>query len=204
MKLKSYLRGLGLGIIVTTIILVIAFNKRNVGMTDSDIVSRAYELGMVETSLYGNGDENEDSQEIPDDSPQQNNTETSGEGMVDPDNNQEMYVEPQPVIPAVTTEEPAFKETTPAETKETTTQNTVATTVSEETQGEIMIIVFDNITSATKASTILYEAGLISDVQDFNDYLTQQGWVTRVSEGTFEFRMGMTYEEIAKIITRQN
>lgn len=47
MKLKYYLRGLGIGILVSTIILMIAFSRHPREMSDQEIISRAQELGMV-------------------------------------------------------------------------------------------------------------------------------------------------------------
>lgn len=53
MKLKYFLRGLGIGVIVTTIILSIAHASAN-KMSDADIIERAKELGMVYDSLFDN------------------------------------------------------------------------------------------------------------------------------------------------------
>ena len=50
MKLKYYLRGLGIGILVTTVILSLAGVGRK-NMTDEEVVKRAKELGMVESTL---------------------------------------------------------------------------------------------------------------------------------------------------------
>ena len=47
MKLKYYLRGLGIGIIVTTLILMIAGTGQKEELTDAQIIERAKELGMV-------------------------------------------------------------------------------------------------------------------------------------------------------------
>lgn len=47
MKLKYYLRGLGIGIIITTILLMIAFALHKPTMSDEDIIARAKQLGMV-------------------------------------------------------------------------------------------------------------------------------------------------------------
>lgn len=47
MKLKYYLRGMGIGIIVTTIILAISFSRREVEISDEEIMARAATLGMV-------------------------------------------------------------------------------------------------------------------------------------------------------------
>lgn len=47
MKLKYYLRGLGIGIIVTTIILMVSFSGRKEEMSDEEVIARAKQLGMV-------------------------------------------------------------------------------------------------------------------------------------------------------------
>ena len=48
MKLKYYLRGLGIGILITTIIFMIFIRvDKNHIMTDKEIMARAEELGMV-------------------------------------------------------------------------------------------------------------------------------------------------------------
>ena len=52
MKLKYYLRGLGIGIIITTIVLMIAYSGRNTEMTDEEIIARAKSLGMVMKELH--------------------------------------------------------------------------------------------------------------------------------------------------------
>lgn len=52
MKLKYYLRGLGIGILVTAVIMGIASGKRK--MTDEEVRARARELGMVESTVLSN------------------------------------------------------------------------------------------------------------------------------------------------------
>lgn len=47
MKLKYYLRGMGIGIIVTTIILAISFSRREVEISDEQVMVRAAALGMM-------------------------------------------------------------------------------------------------------------------------------------------------------------
>ncbi|MGN0365260.1 MAG: hypothetical protein ACI4E5_04880 [Suilimivivens sp.] len=50
MKLKYYLRGLGIGIMVTAVILSVAFGSRKETLSDREIMERATELGMVSES----------------------------------------------------------------------------------------------------------------------------------------------------------
>ncbi len=62
MERKYYLRGLGVGIVVTAVIMgMIA--SRNKTMTDQEIIARAKELGMVENTVLSDMDEEEQEQE---------------------------------------------------------------------------------------------------------------------------------------------
>lgn len=222
MKLKSYLRGLGLGMVVTTIILVIAFQARNKELSDEEIIARAQELGMVETSLYGAGDENNGKTQ-PQDAASAG--EESGEGKTDPESSSGSDDTEPEITETMPQETTGQQETTktPETTKnpettqqqETTkTQETTArpaeTSKPEETEKETtsaaretIKIVFENINTADKASRLLFEAGVIQDVDSFNKYLSEQGLAAKVGEGEFEFTKGMTFEEIANIITRR-
>lgn len=47
MRFKYYLRGVGIGILFSTIVLMVAFGAHDSSMSDMDIVERAKEMGMV-------------------------------------------------------------------------------------------------------------------------------------------------------------
>lgn len=49
MKLKYYLRGIGIGMLVTALILTISYRKKTT-ITDEEIITRAKALGMIESS----------------------------------------------------------------------------------------------------------------------------------------------------------
>lgn len=216
MKLKSYLRGLGLGMIVTTLILVLAFRARNKEMTDAEIIARAHDLGMVETSLYGSED---NSSKVTD----ADKKEESGEGKTDPEGSstvkqQETTAKPQETTTQETTAKPQETTAKPPETtakpqettakpQETTSQETTKPAeIEKETSVasvEKITILFEDISSADKASKLLYDAGIIQNVEEFNTYLSEQGLATKVGEGEFTFTKGMTFDEIAAIITRR-
>ncbi len=62
-KLRFYLRGLGVGLVVTTLILMaVRLNTRGGQMTDAEIKARAAELGMVEGNSYSLTDAVSDSE----------------------------------------------------------------------------------------------------------------------------------------------
>lgn len=61
MRFKYYIRGFGLGIIFTTIILMVAF-KLHGGMTNEQIKKEAAKLGMVEANSIGTDTDKKDSE----------------------------------------------------------------------------------------------------------------------------------------------
>ena len=63
MNLKYYLRGLGIGILVTAIIMLIISHLNNSPMTDKQIKERALELGMVEADTTLNALVSDDAEE---------------------------------------------------------------------------------------------------------------------------------------------
>lgn len=96
MKLRMYLRGLGIGLIVASIILSFAVTKKNTSMTDDEIKARAKELGMVEETATLDKIK-EDIKESASDTPEN--------------------VVPEPVVEEVKEAEPATEEVKKAETK---------------------------------------------------------------------------------------
>lgn len=64
MKLKYYLRGAGVGVIVTTLVLMIAFAFHKTTMSDAEVIARAKQLGMVEvTEDTGDTDDTDDTKD---------------------------------------------------------------------------------------------------------------------------------------------
>ena len=65
MKLKYYLRGLGIGVFVSVIVMTVAFGNRK-PMTDEEIKARAKELGMIENSVLAdmNKEDVQDTEDI--------------------------------------------------------------------------------------------------------------------------------------------
>lgn len=58
LKLKYYLRGLGLGIVITTVIMSIAAAKEH-KLTNEEIIARAKQLGMIESTVLTEGADRE-------------------------------------------------------------------------------------------------------------------------------------------------
>lgn len=178
MKLKYYLRGLGIGIVVTTLILTISF-KISSGMSDSDVIDRAKELGMVMQ------DETEDTLFA----------ETTSE-----DNKETVDNE---TTEAVTTDaETTEQETTEQETTEEQTTETPTEAPVEETDPVIYsdIVISPGASSSSVAKSIA-DAGIVSSQKDFDKYLNDNNFSEKIEVGTFSLNSSMSYYDIAMAIT---
>ena len=195
MKLKYYLRGLGIGIVVTAVIMMAALGNKQ-PMTDEEVIARAKELGMIENSVLTDiadkdketvskpqQDENQDTEQ---DAQQDENSDIQQDTQQDenPDENEdeEIMVE-EPSEPEADVTEP----------------------VEPEPSGEgTMTITVVGGDSSWTVSKRMEEAGLIESAKDFDNHLCSYGYDKRISVGTYEIRANATYEEMAKIITRMN
>lgn len=219
MKLKIYLRGLGIGIVVTALIMGIA-TKDGRPMTDAEIKAAAAKLGMVEsdqlklTDLPGNGQGTPAPQTPvspspdPTDSPKPTGSSESGEnpseegesdGAADPAEQEAEEPEPGTASTLPPTPEPNPRPTpTPESTPTSTpTPEPDATGVT----GTVKITIRSG-TGSRAASNLLAEAGLVADAEAFDQYLCDNDYARRVCTGTFDIPMGASEEQIAKIITR--
>lgn len=176
MKLKYYLRGVGTGILFCAIILLAAYKTSPVTLSDAEIKERAIELGMVEA---------ENSQQLAEvlknsaeeSTASQENT-TQGE-----DINQEASTENSEASSEENTEETTQEES------------------SAGTQAEGVTITVKSGMNSTVVARLCMDAGLIEDASDFDKYLDQNGYSTKIAVGEYTFQIGDSYETIAKEIT---
>ncbi len=213
MKLKYYLRGLGIGMAVTALILGISFSGRQgqeaQTLTDEQIRERASELGMVDSSeltlaaLQNSAqpqttrepevtEESETMTEPEATAELETTTEpkatTEPETMTDP----EATVEPETMTEPETTAEP--KMTTEPEA----TEELELTTAPEQSQTTITI---KKGSDSGSVSRMFYEAGLVENAKAFDNYLCNNGYSRSINPGIYEIAPGTSEEEIAKIIT---
>ena len=172
MKLKYYLRGLGIGMIVTALILGISFSNRQDQtsqiMTDDQIRERAAELGMVDSSELTLA-ALQNSEKQPTEGTPEETTQTQEQNNIE--------AEPETTVPA----EP---EVTEAPQRTQTASITIQ-------RGD----------DSGSASRRLYEAGLVENAKAFDNYLCNNGYSRSINPGTYEIAPGTSDEEIAKIIT---
>lgn len=212
MKLKYYLRGLGIGILITTVILSLAgIGRKN--MTDEEVVKRAKELGMVESTLLSDLPDQTKAEEVrptePETSllPETSEPETSPEPetSLQPETSEpetsEPEVSPEPEETASTPETPVAPEETPVAPEETPVSPEDGNP--DTPAGETVTLVIGRGESSTTVSKNLKKAGIVEDAAAFDRFLCNNGYDKKIITGTYEIPYGASEEEIAKIITRK-
>ena len=182
MKLKYYLRGLGIGIVVTAIIMTVAFGNKQ-PMTDEEVIKRAKELGMIENSVLVDRVDKEAERVYEENDEEQ----VAGDETVDDTTGNE----------AVTDEETPQENTQKEEEKEEDTQK-------EETKKDVVSITVVSGDTSWSVSKRMEEAGLVDSAKDFDAHLCRYGYDKRISVGTYDIPKTATHEEMAKIITKMD
>ena len=186
MKLRYYLRGIGLGIIVATFICICASMRNNKTMSDAEIKAKASELGMIEnTTLVKANDSEEDIKEAL----------------------EETVSTPEPVTDKIE-EEPATEEEViessdelevvePEEIEEPVTPEPETVAPS----GDIVTIIIDKGNGSDTVARKLADAGLVSNAAEYDKWLIENGYDRRISAGAHRIPKGASNSEIASIIS---
>lgn len=188
MKKKYFVRGLGIGIIFGALIMLAAYLTSGKGsLSDEEVMKRAQELGMVKKSEY-----------VLD-------SEVTSEETITEAVTTEAPVATEKATEEATTEAPGTTEraTEEATTEAATTEKATteaATTEQMDAKTKATITVSGGMSSET-ISSLLENAGLVDSASKFNSFLVQNGYDKKLETGSFDISGGMTYEEIARILT---
>ena len=219
MNLKYYLRGRGVGIVVTSLILGIGLGSRKETLSNEEIKERARELGMVEESITvaeAAAQKEEEAQEaevtvapVPEE-----NAESDAEPIV----NAEPEVSSEPAVSTGAAPEASEKPNVSAasEPAASTAAEAGATPEAgvkpvadeaEEDNGtapekEIVDITINPGEGSYVISQKLEQSGLIDDAAEYDAYLCDNGFHTKLRAGVHKIPMGSTREEIAKLLCR--
>lgn len=215
MKLKYYLRGLGIGMAVTALILGISFSGRQgqeaQTLTDEQIRERASELGMVDSSeltlaaLASSAAQTPEATIEPEAAAEPETT-TEPEATAEP----KMTTEPEATAePETTTDPEATAEPETMTEPEATTEPKMTTEPEATAEPELITAPEQSQTTITikkgsdsgSVSRMLYEAGLVENAKAFDNYLCNNGYSRSINPGIYEIAPGTSEEEIAKIIT---
>lgn len=202
MKLKFYLRGLGIGIVVTALIMGIA-KKDKLPLTDAEIKAAAAKLGMVESDSLRLTDLDQDGKDF--DSP--SDPDTAG-GTTTPEPESDPGTAGGTITPEPESDPGMAGGTiTPEPESDPGMAGGAATPESQNPEmssgiTETVTITIRRGTGSRAVCSLLAEAGLIEDAAAFDQYLIDSGYSKRISAGTFEIPAGASEEEMAKIISR--
>ena len=191
MKLKYYLRGIGIGVIVATLVMTVSSVIHNNNLSDEMIIKEAQKLGMImpesdddKDSLWGNDSE----------------TESSEASDVDVPNTEDADVE-TPDVENPSTETP---DTETSDTEMTTPEDTQTPEDSQAQENEnVATITIKKGDAARQVSEKLYAAGLVDNAEEFHKYLSDTGYAYYIYIGTYEIPKGSTFEEICDIIVNK-
>ena len=192
MKLKYFMRGLGIGIIFGAIVMLAAAAGKTdkEKLSNEEIIKRAEKLGMV-MATDTDADAKTVEEVISNTEKTTEATETEEKTEV---STEETTTEEITTTEAQTTEEKKTTESTTESKKDKTTED------SHNTFTEATITVTGGMES-TEVAAMLEKAEIIKDAEDFDNYLVTQGISNKIQINTFKLNSNMTYEEIAKIIT---
>lgn len=172
MRFKYFLRGLGVGIVFASLIFFMVYKENATPkMSDKQIIERAKELGMVEE-----GSSIGDILHTSATSEASENKETES------------------TTEKATEEEKKTTKSTTEQTTEATTENTTETTE------KVSITIERGATSYTVCQK-LQELGIVKDAAEYDNYLIENGYASRIRVGTHELTKGMDYHAIAEAIS---
>lgn len=192
MRLKYYLRGLGLGIIFAVIIMMIGFHDNKQSMSDTEIIEKAKTLGMVEAkNISGtvadeyNSEKNDSSATNSDASSQKAETEQDSQ-MQDSQTAQEDTQQEDTQQEAAQPAADAKQET--VEPQDAVTTYTISVTSQDTCR-----------TIAEKLKAL----NLVDDAEQFRIYMGQKGADHFIADGEHIIPQGASYDDIITILTQK-
>lgn len=228
MKVKYYLRGLGIGMLVTALILTVS-GRTNAEMSDEAVRRRAAELGMVEkdkTVLGELGSEKPEAEDAaehdgsPAEAPesvsgQDTERETSAEDTQETDDVGVETEQVQDLAPEA--EDNAVNEPETDLSAEDKAEQELAQEIEERADevadrakdvaenspaGRVVMLEVRRGDSSVSVARRAAEAGLVQSAADFDVFLCRNGYDKRISVGNYEITEGASEKEIADIITK--
>lgn len=201
MKLKYYLRGLAVGILVTTIILAISFSQTKKELSDQEVINRAKQLGMVMADSGKIEDYREDTQTETGQSEQGETEENVTGDTQDGAEDNEGVTGDNGTVTGDNGTVTGDNEGGIGDNEGGTADNGTGTEdAGSDTEGKMVTFVISKGQFGRQISESLKKEGLVDDAEAFMKYLGETGKSEGILPGTYEIPMGSTYEEIVKIL----
>lgn len=220
MKRKYYMRGLGVGIIVTSLILMLGLFFSGLPMTDAAVKRRARALGMVEAN-EASGDassrtlkelQEEQEKKAGSDAKVKTTTTTNSDGDVttvtekeaDPLEKKKDGKNSSTDASSKENSSDSKSESSSSKKSSDTEKAKESTTSKKNTEDSGQKNISITITGGDSSLSVgkkLQSAGLVSSASAFDDYLEQNGYDHVIRTGTFSIAQGSSYRDIAREIT---
>lgn len=223
------MRGLGIGIMVTALLMGVATDNK-IPLSDAEIKMRALELGMVESdslklsdipkiAVGSSGEEEQLSSGAEDGAPEDSGeVPEPGEGSENEDNGTGGETHSGYEGDAADSESDSKEEsgspggeassgnegTMPDGESDMESESGIAdggASQENEEDGESVAVVIEGGATSYSVCQQLQQLGLVEDAVGFDEYLCGMGYSRSVLEGTFYIVPGTSQEEIARIIT---
>lgn len=182
MKFKYYIRGFGTGVLFATVLLMITLAVKDNMPSDKRKQTNSSGNLVIDDVTKQNGTME------PDSTTEQNHT-------TEPDSTAEQNS---------TTSQQGESSQENASTQATTDSSEQAVPTTEPSSGSEIIFTLSITPGMTsnEAADILASYGIVESGYDFNMYLYKNGYESRLRVGNYQIKAGMSYKEIAEIITR--
>lgn len=192
MRLKYYLRGLGLGIIFAVIIMMIGFHGNKQSMSDTEIIEKAKTLGMVEAkNISGTVADEYNSEKT--DSSAANSDASSQKAETEQDSQMQDSQTAQEDTQQEDTQQEATQPAADAKQETVEPQDAVTTyTISVTSQDTCRTI-------AEKLKAL----NLVDDAEQFRIYMGQKGADHFIADGEHVIPQGASYDDIITILTQK-
>ncbi len=222
MKLKIFLRGLGTGIAFSALIMLICTSS----LSEDFIIKKAKEYGMImkEDASLDNSNTEDSIDKLKDEmasaKPSKTVAPTTSPSIqpeatktveptksVAPTNTLEPTKKPEPTKTVEPTKKPEPTKTAEPTKKPEPTKTAEPTKRPESTKapvkGEKVTFTIKRGMASYNAAKVLEQCGLVDSAKKFDSYLCKNKLDGYVKAGTFTATKGMSYAELAKIITRK-
>ncbi len=217
MRFKYYLRGIGIGITLATLLLTISFYFGRDALvskelSDEEIIKLASDLGMVmpeeETADTSAEDEDKAGQKASEEETEaapETQTETEEKPDVVTDNSNDFNQQEKKEIKEITDDqiEEIEKIQEKSESIEKDTNKLDVTKGDEETKVTYVPFTIRGGQSSEIISSNLQKAGLIDSSDKFNKYLNKLNVDDKIKAGTFYVKEGSTYDDVIALLVNK-
>ena len=202
--MRQFINGMGVGILVATLVLAVTYMVKGKEISDTEVIRRAKQLGMVESSQSVIKEAADDRSDSPEDSDVTSETTPAGEEVSDTDiladadtpTDDESLTNVENIDTWIDTEQQEQTNEVLADEGQETIEDL---TDSSDTVEVVISRGMDGVT----VSYLLEEKGVVEDAMDFNKYLSDNQLQTYIMYGTYQLKKNSSYDEIKQqIITK--